>query len=96
MSASFADSARPPACACAWATKDGLYVELPVKGGPPYVTRYPKTVVGLTQALNVLIDNPAPRQATVVAHPKVSRPGAAYSSTQREAARAVLKRLKIT
>ena len=96
MSATFASTARPPSCACAWATKDGLYVELPVKGGPPYVTRYPKTVVGLTAALNVLIDNPAPRSQTVTAHPKVSRPGSAYTSDQREAARAVLKRLKIT
>lgn len=105
MNAITAHSARPLGTAIAWATKTELFVEIPCKDGPPYICRYPKTANGLAQALNVLVENTKASTTYAIqdrtrtakptlAHPKVRRE-APITESQREAARAVLKRLKI-
>ena len=93
----FAPSARPPGCAIAWATKDGLYVEIPCKDGPPYIVRYHKTTKGLSEALNVMVKNEAKAPTYhATEHASVRRPIRDFSDDQRSSARAALKRLKIT
>ena len=92
----YALTARPPGTAIAWATKDGIFVEIPCKDGPPFIVRYHKTTLGLQQALNVLVENPEPASRQVQAtHPKITRPTANYTDDQRAKARDILKRLKI-
>lgn len=100
----FATTARPKATAIAWATRDAIFCEIPCADGPPYIARYRKTVEGLTAALNILIehDEPTPRQVPT-AHAKITKvpQGASARATwatddQRQKAREILKRLKIT
>ena len=104
MTATALSTARPLRAAIAWATKDAIFVEIPCRDGPPYIARYRKTLEGLTAALNILIEHedPAPRQIPA-AHAKITKvPQGATSraswatDAQREKAREVLKRLKIT
>ncbi len=101
MTASFALSARPPATAIAWATKDGLFVELPTKSGPPYICRYRRTVEGLAEALNILVEHSeASPRSVPTTHPAITRPPPPSrapwaTEDQRAKARDILKRLKI-
>lgn len=96
-----ASTARPPRAAIAWVQDDRLFVELPTKTGVPYICAYKCTLEGLTAALNIVIENsdaPAPSPAPSVAapHPAVRRPLATFTDDQREAARAILKKMNIT
>ena len=97
MSAQACTTARPPRTAIAWATKDGLFCEIPCRDGPPYVTRFRLTVEGLTAALNILIEQPeaAPRPAVVSAHPRVRRPVPKFDEGERAKVHDILKSLKI-
>lgn len=96
MTASFAPTARPPRAAIAWATRDGIFVEIPCKDGPPLIVRYHKTVDGLQQALNVIVDNPEPTRREVPRdHPAIKRPKAQFSDAEREGVREVLKKLGV-
>jgi hypothetical protein len=96
-----ASSARPPATAIAWATATELFCEIPCAAGPPYIARYPRTAEGLAQALNVLIAKPErpapgkPATSTPRSHPAVRKPGPSFTETEREAARAALKKAGI-
>ena len=98
----FATTARPPTAAIAWATKDELFVEIPTKSGPPYICRYRKTVDGLSAALNILIEHQEATSRNVPQdHPAVKKstatPRAPWATDeQRQRARDLLKRLKIT
>lgn len=97
MTASSAPSGRPPSTAIAWATKDALFVEIPCRDGPPYITRYPRTADGLAKALNVLVKNESKGGTTILReHPKIAKNVKAFSEDQRERARAALKKVGIT
>lgn len=99
MSATAASTARPAATAIAWATKDAIFVEIPCRDGPPYITRYRKTLDGLTAALNILIEHEELQPRSVPAsHPKVNKIDRVPWATQRqrEATREILRKLKIT
>lgn len=91
-------SARPPSATIAWATRDGLYAEIPCASGPPFIVRYPLTTLGLQQALNALLDKPDHTGAKPGAepHPKVKRPLVTFTDDQRASVRAVLKAKGIT
>ncbi len=102
MTATAATTARPPTAAIAWATKDALFVEMPTKDGPPFIVRYRKTIEGLCEALNILIEHQesAPRSVPRD-HPKITRPPPPSkapwaSDTDRAKVQDILKRLKIT
>lgn len=99
MSASAASTARPRHAAIAWATRDAIFCEIPCKDGPPFIIREKLTVPGLSRVLNVLIEHQeaAPPQPQA-AHPKITKaPRVAWATDeQREKAREVLRRLKIT
>lgn len=80
----------PSGCAIAWSGKDGIYVEIPTKSGPPYITRYPKTASGLQSALNILLEVPAPSMVNLTQknHPAVRRFGSAMQATPETRVRA--------
>lgn len=94
-----AKSGRPESAAIAWAGKDAIFVEYPVKGGGPnYIVRMHKTAEGLQQALNILLENPAPapKLTAQANHPTITRaqsrvPNA--SDESRAQAAAIVRRL---
>lgn len=92
MTATFATSAHPTGAAVCWADAESLVVELPCPGHPPCIVRYPKTATGLREALNVLLENPAPRVLPRQDHPVVKK-AAGATVEQRAAAAAVVRRL---
>lgn len=93
----YATTARPKWAAIAWATKDAIFVEIPCKDGPPFICRYRCTTEGLIAALNILVANPEAAPRTVTAdHPKIKRPTVAFSESERETVREVLKKIGIT
>lgn len=92
MNATFANSALPSGSAIAWSDAESLVVELPCRDGPPYLTRYPKTPEGLRKALNVLLENPAPRTIIAPSHPAVRRQDTA-TGAQRAAAAEIVRRM---
>ena len=95
MTDTYALTGRPPSTAICWSDSESLIVEFPTKAGPPYLTRFPKTITGLQQALNVLLDHPSPRTTLPASHPavhKVNRPG---TEEQRAAAAAIVRRLAL-
>ena len=77
MTDTYASTAKPPQAATAWATRDGLFVEYPMKaGGPPYIVRFKRTIEGLAAALNILIEHAEPASPKPAKHPAVKRVGA--------------------
>ena len=101
MTDTFASSARPPYAVTMWADDRSIYAELPVVDGPPYIMRFDKTEGGLSKALHILMvahrDNrptggsyKLPEQSIIKRKPEV------YTPAQRAAAKALLKRMKIT
>ena len=87
---SFAPTARPKNAAIAWATRDGLFVEIPCVNGPPYIARYHRTAEGLALALNVLIEHEDRGTRSIARdHPKVKYVGVPkpqFTDAQRAAA----------
>lgn len=98
MTASFLPSARPPKVAIAWATRDGLFCEIPCASGPPLIVRYRATPEGLAIALHVLLEAPdhSPAPKPTADHPFVHRPALTFNEGEREQVRGILKNLKIT
>jgi len=89
-------SARPAWAVTMWADDTAIYVELPVKGGPPYITKFPLTEGGLSKALNLLHTRRVESHGGFThdpAHPNVTyawnRPG---TPAQRATAHALLKK----
>ena len=101
MSDTFAPTARPANAAIAWATPKELFCEIPCRNGPPYIIREHRTAEGLARILGVLIDHaekPSHGRARTVpaSHPAIRRPAVTFDETEREAARAALKKAGIT
>lgn len=85
MTATAAKTARPATAAIAWATADGIMIEYPVKNSPHnYIVRYPKTAEGLAQALNLLIENPAPNLTPLPNHPAVQVAASTKAARERK------------
>ena len=93
----FATTARPTKAAIAWATKDGIFVEVPHKDGPPLIVRYHRTAEGLALALNVLIEHEDRGTRSIARdHPKVRYVGVpkpAFTDAQRAAASEALAKV---
>lgn len=96
--ASALSSARPHSAAIAWATRDAIFVEYPVRDGPPIIVRYHKTTSGLAAALNILIEKAETETRTIArSHPSTKfAPKAQFTDEQRAGVRDVLKKLNIT
>jgi hypothetical protein len=99
----------PPHAVTCWADDHNIYVAMPMtSGGVPYITRYPRSEGGLSQALAVLMKRqaeaprPSPaapanytRQPQVQLKPNAARERlhAETTESQRENARKVLLKL---
>lgn len=101
MTASFAPSGRPTWAITCWADDVAVYVELPCKDGPPYITKYALTEAGLSKALSLMRElhrkaQPAGSSYSAPIHPKTKYDAKGeFTKDQRASARNVLKRLKI-
>jgi len=97
MSASFAESGRPPWAVIAWTDYTNVYIELPSKEGPPYIQSFALSEAGLSKALHLMRDlhkRDLPRYGThKVVQPVIQRKGAAQGSeASRDKVRELLKR----
>lgn len=97
MNAKSSPDYRPPWAVIAWADEANVYIELPVKDGPPYIQRYPLTEGGLAKALKVMIDahfrfkkvGTKTRPVVMDDHPKIQRTRAKLVATQEQRDRAL-------
>lgn len=48
----FASSGRPRWAVCAWTDANNVFIEIPIKDKPPFISKYPLTTEGLGLALN--------------------------------------------
>jgi hypothetical protein len=102
MADKFAESMRPPWAVMAWAgSNKDIYIELPVKDGPPYIMKFPATEGGLAKALKVMIDahfrfGEVTRSFSMDEHPKIRRSKKPLIGTdeQRRHALDIVKRMK--
>jgi len=90
-------SARPPTAAICWTANGRLFIEYPVKDGPPYIIAMACTMENIAKALNIMIEHPAPTltpKAEVIAdHPKIKRIKVEVSEEARNAAAAIVRRM---
>lgn len=100
---SFLPTARPAYAVIMWADDTRIFIELPCKDAPPYITAYAKTEGGLSKALGIMqaaYEKLKPPSAPThsLDHPKIRRFKSNVEATdsQRELARNILRRLKIT
>lgn len=98
-------TAAPPWAVTCWSDDYAIYIELPVKGGPPYVASFPHTEGGLSKALYTMrslyqklgVERVGKAQVldTSWPHPKIVGPKPSGTDAERESARAALKKLGI-
>lgn len=103
MSGKAAPSARPPYAITVWCDHHSIYTEIPAtNGGQPYIQSWPLTEGGLSRALGQMRElfvkdqplggdyriplNPLIKQATGINN---------FSVEQRQAARDILRKLKV-
>ena len=100
--AKLANSAAPPYAATIWIDHMNLYMELKaVDGGPPYIATYALSEGGLSKALRMMHDlhvtnTPLGGNYQIPFNPMIKKASINnFSADQREAARAVLRKLGI-
>lgn len=107
MTATFAKSAKPSYAVTCWADDNNVFVELPCDNAPPYIITFALTSDGLGKALSVMRElyvrelpirrggkEPA-NYTRSDSHPKLVKPSVTATESQRESARAVLRKLGI-
>lgn len=52
MSAEYASSMKPHYAVIAWVDHNNVFIEIPIKDKPPFISKYPLTTEGLGLALN--------------------------------------------
>lgn len=97
-----APSAAPPYAANMWMDHHSIYMEIPaVDGGPPYIAAYSCTEGGLSKALAMMRNlymaaEPLGGNYTIPFNPMIKKASINnFSADQREAAREVLRKLRI-
>ncbi len=101
MNATSASSARPPWAITCWADDHSIFTEVPAVSGPPLIQKYALTEGGLSKALDFLRafhrqSQPTGGDYKITLQANIKRSSPAGSDAQREKAREILKRLKIT
>jgi hypothetical protein len=95
----YAQSFHPPWAVTAWVDDRFVYVELPCKDGPPYITKHELSDGGLSRALRTMMDAHKALSPTSDFKPgpeakiKRSVPQTKSSPEQRERARALLRKV---
>lgn len=94
MSAEYASSAKPRWAVTAWVDANNVFIEIPIKDKPPFISKYPLTTDGLSLALNQMkkfhtIEAGPPQ---FVIPPRVAANNSKYSDDTRSKALAVLRK----
>lgn len=100
----FALSGKPSHAVVAWVDDTHVYVELPCKDAPPFITKYSLTEGGLSSALNLMREihrkeRPTGSRYKIEDHPKLRKiepKSGSFTEDARAKTRDILKRLKIT
>lgn len=101
MNATAAKSARPPWAIVAWVDDNSIYTEIPCVSGPPLIQKYALTEGGLSTALNFLRHfhrqhQPKGGDYKITLQANIKTPKVSGTSAEREKAREILKKLRIT
>jgi len=103
MNATLASSARPLWAITVWCDNTHIFTELPsVNGGAPYIQKYALTEGGLSKAISLMRDLYAKHQPlggdyTIPLNPLIKHAQGInnFSPDQRQAARDILRKLKV-
>lgn len=98
MTDSIAPTGAPAWAVICWATDNDIFIELRGVHGP-YITKYPLSEAGLSKALFLMKDCHKKMASPIYQAQGVNpayKPKGDFNEQQRERAREVLKRLKIT
>lgn len=98
MTDELASTGRPAWAHWMWCDENNIYIEMAGQHGP-YITAYPLNENGLSKALHLMRDARKKAASPVYQRPGVVegyKPKGDFSEPQRERAREILKRLKIT
>lgn len=98
MTDSIAATARPAWAVTAWATDNDIFIELSGVHGP-HISKFPLSEAGLSKALNLMRSCHKKMASPLYQAPGVNpayKPKGDFNEQQRERAREVLRRLKIT
>lgn len=96
--ADIAATGRPAWAVCAWVDSNNIYIELSGMHGP-HISKYPLSESGLSKALYLMRSCHKKQSSPIYQAPGVNPDYKAkgnFSEKQREHAREVLRRLKIT
>lgn len=96
-----APSARPPWAVTCWVDNGAVYTEVPALTGPPLIQKYDLCDSGLNKALSFMRDlhrkhQPLGGDYKITLQANIKKVGVDYSQAQRQKARDILRRLKIT
>lgn len=96
--AEIAPTGRPAWAVTAWTDDNNIFIELSGQHGP-YITKYPLSEGGLSKALYLMRSCHKKQSSPIYQAPGVNpnyKPKGDFNEKQREHAREVLRRLKIT
>lgn len=98
MTDTIAPTGQPAWAVTAWADDNAIYIELRGQHGP-CILRYPFSEAGLSKALHLMSSQHKKMDSPLYQAPGVNpayKPKGDFNEQQRERAREVLRRLKIT
>lgn len=94
MSAEYASTAKPRWAVCAWTDANNIFIEIPIKDKPPFISKYPLTAEGLGLALGQMKKfhtiEAGPQQYIVP--PRVVANAGKYSNDTRSKALAIMRK----
>lgn len=95
----FSSTGRPAWAVTMWADDNFVYMELPVKDGPPYITKHSYSEGALGKALGMMRDihrkmNPPGGDFVIPKHPRI-KASPVGTAEQRQKAHEILKKMKI-
>lgn len=94
MSAEYASSAKPSWAVTSWVDANNVYIEIPIKDKPPFISKYPLTAEGLGLALGQMkryhtLEAGPPQY---VVPPRITANNSKYTNDTRTKALAILRK----
>lgn len=94
MTAEYASSAKPRWAVTAWVDANNVFIEIPIKDKPPFISKYPLTAEGLGLALGQMkkfhtVESGPPQY---VIPPRIAANSAKYPSDTRAKTLAILRK----
>lgn len=94
MTAEYASSAKPRWAVTAWTDANNVFIEIPIKDKPPFISKYPLTAEGLGLALGQMRKfhtvESGPQQYTIP--PRLAANQAKYPADTRAKTLAILRK----